>query len=144
MCLSIILFLLLLLQMFPSNHSVQPKCGSKNRIIIYSGTEGQASSVICPSSRSSDDQVKIFSQNRFNVQSQHSPTAWIPNVEEHDRQEQFDIWSLPWSGNHSETGVLIEFIAIQSGSYQMKWLELTPQAVVHPTGSVVSLGKQST
>lgn len=128
------------LQMFPSNNSEQLECSSRNRIVIYSGTEGQASSVICPSSRSSDDQVKIFSQNRFDVQSHHPSTAWIPRVEEHGRHEYFDIWSLPWSGNHSETGILIEFIAVQSGSYQMKWLELTPQTVHHPAGSVVSLG----
>ena len=132
--------------MFPSNHSTEPKCSSKNRIAIYSGDpEGHPSSVICPSTRSGHDQVKIFSQNSLigaGVEAHQSATSWTQNAEEQSL-EPLDVWSLPWTGNHSNTGILIEFIAVQSGSYQMKWLELTPQAVANPTGSVIPLGKNT-
>lgn len=110
-------------------------CQTKNRIIIYSETR----TIICPSSRIGQDSptVKIVSPTHHKSLDDDPESGFI-DIE--DPLNKDFIQSNPYSG---EVGLIIEFIAIQSGFYQMKWLELTPQAVVHPAGSVVPLGSIS-
>ncbi|KAI9557752.1 hypothetical protein GHT06_017581 [Daphnia sinensis] len=98
-------------------------CSTKNRIVVYSAgqVEGQPLAIICPSARPNKRTdvggVKIF-----------SPTFEDDGVGDGQDLEDDDQWRL---GNQSTTGgVVIEFIAIQSGSYTLKWLELTPQVLL--------------
>lgn len=120
------------------NHSTPADfCPTKNRIVIYS--EGRT--VICPSSRSSqyEPQVKVSGPTQLEEE-QHVLLSPLLQFDVDDHQQPFFSF---------ETGLVIEFIAVQSGLYQMKWLELmSPQtSVVHhgaTTGSaVVPLGSIS-
>lgn len=137
--------------MFPTNQTRPEECSSKNRIVIYSGPGGDPVNVICPSMRfKQDGEVKIFSQNLSGDSTRsHRHQSWshddTPNDESSDDIDDADnelipTWTMPLARNQSQTPILVEFIAIQSGSYQLKWLELT-QAVFNPVGSVVPLGR---
>lgn len=112
-------------------------CLTKNRILVYAaGQAGKPTTIICPSSRSSDQDaggVKIFTPVY---------SAASGSVQHQELENDNDLLAADWRNDSATAGgVVIEFIAIQSGSYQMKWLELTPQAVLNP--SVVSLGSVS-
>jgi hypothetical protein len=120
-------------------------CPTKNRIVVYSDRQidGRPLAVICPSPAVTNPEggVRIFSPT-FNVD---------------DRVKSMDLENEDeWRNQSSQDqdisgGVVIEFIAIQSGSYTMKWLELTPQSVLNPfnnksmltTGVVPHLGSVS-
>ena len=127
---------------------VANECPTKNRILLYSGSQGQPLAIICPSPRSSFQDgggVKIFSPTYGSSSTEgiyDNLASMVVDVE-----NDAGWWRNDSSANKEQStssgGIVIEFIAIQSGSYQMKWLELTPQAVVNPAGSVVPLGSVS-
>lgn len=145
-------------------------CPTKNRILVYSGSQGRPMATICPLLRPGQDSsggIKIFSPTFGASIAQHagsassdgkrapSSAAGSPFTDNEsgggvDFDADVDDWWLNESAKNNEDllktssgAVVVEFIAIQSGSYQMKWLELTPQAVVNPAGSVVPLGSVS-
>ncbi|XP_032786761.2 uncharacterized protein LOC116924339 isoform X1 [Daphnia magna] len=99
-------------------------CSTKNRVVVYSAGQvgGEPLAIICPSARSNrrpDGGVKIF-----------SPTFEDDLAGERQDLEDDDEWRLGTQSALSIGGVVIEFIAIQSGSYTLKWLELTPQSLL--------------
>ena len=102
-------------------------CPTKNRIVVYSDRQmdGQPLAVICPSSPNTEGGgVKIFSPT-FNAEDLMVRSVDLDNETEWRSSSNQSSWQ-DISG-----GVVIEFIAIQSGSYTMKWLELTPQSVLN-------------
>ena len=101
-------------------------CPTKNRIVVYSDRQidGQPLAVICPSPNTEGGGVKIFSPT-FNAEDLMVRSVDLDNETEWRSSSNQSSWQ-DISG-----GVVIEFIAIQSGSYTMKWLELTPQSVLN-------------
>lgn len=154
-------FLFLSTNGFAMNRSTDADdCPTKNRILVYSGSQGRPLAIICPSPRASltDSNaaaaaagVKIFApiygtppESDKDLLLLADPNPVLTADVENDESWRPTNQSSPHLGQSLSTGgVVIEFIAIQSGSYQVKWLELTPQAVVHPAGSVVPLGSVS-
>lgn len=117
-------------QLHQSNSSNQ--CTTHNRILVYAGVNGQPQNIICPVALTNQDVFKLFSQT---YQPTNDDLIW-----DSDEENRSHGWPFTKASNQSSNIILvIEFVSIQIGSYQLKWLELTPQVVVPlATGSISS------
>ena len=116
-------------------------CTSNNRILIYWGNDGNPQNVICPSARAHQETLRLFSETKDNGQMALDSSNDV--ADEQSADDLLTSWPLMAPQPTPNTSIVIEFIATQSGSYALKWLELTPQAVVNPAGSVIPLGSIS-
>ena len=133
-------FLFLSTAGFVMNETTATDCATRNRILVYSAGKR---TVICPPATTQEASiVKIFTPTYSVTEDGRSGSAnrWITDAETGEtllRTNRLSFSSFP----SFSSSLVMEFIAIQSGSYQVKWLELMPQAgstVGLPFGSPVS------
>jgi len=137
---------------FVMNETTAMDCATRNRILVYSA--GQRT-VICPMPVSDvvtmgpSADVKIFTPTHISSSStsqggRSGSGWWTTDAETGEtflRTNRFNSFysSITLSSSSSSSSdaaaLVMEFIAIQSGSYKVKWLELTPQAA-SSSGSV--------